>query len=344
MKRTQTRSLEQVLLSSAVQAMQATTGLAARALPSDGRVTIDGPGKSWSFTAEVRPTITPAVLALFLSRPHPKRQPQLLVARYINDELGARLRELGVHYIDTLGNAWIHRPGLVVQVQGRRLSTAAPAGPRARIHSRAAVQVIFPLLAQPGLVAAPLRDVARVANVSLGSADLILQELRSRGFVEGDRRQRRLVNKEALLEEWVGAFTSRLRPRLVLGRFRAIESSWTEHTDVTRHRALWSGEVAAVRLGLLKNPQTATIYADELPKQLLIEGRLARDPAGPIEVVRRFWSDTGEDRRVLVAGSDPALAPVILIYADLLAIGSDRIREVAELLRKGEMASCLQPA
>lgn len=344
MKRTQGRSLEHVLLSTAVQAMQATTGLAARALSSDGLVTIDGPGKSWSFTAEVRPTITPAVLALILGRPHQKRLPQLLVARYINDDLGARLRERGVHYLDTLGNAWIHRPGLVVQVQGRRLPATAPAGPRARIHSRAAIQVIFPLLAQPGLVGAPVRDVAHVAHVSLGSADLILQELRARGFVEGDRRHRRLVNKAALLEEWVGAFTSRLRPRLVLGRFRALQPGWTEHMDIARHRALWSGEVAAVRLGLLKNPQTVAIYADELPKGLLIEGRLARDPAGPIEVVRRFWSDTIEDRRILTAGSDPALAPVLLIYADLLAVGSDRLREVAELLRKKEMASCLSPA
>lgn len=341
MRRTQKRSPEHLLLSTAVQAMQAATGLAARALPSDGLVTIGGPGTSWSFTAEVRSTITPAVLALVLGRPHPRRPPQLLVARYINEELGARLRERGIHYIDTLGNAWIRRPGLVVHVQGRRLPATAPAGPRGRIHSRAAIQVIFPLLAHPGLVAAPLRDLAHLAQVSLGSADLILQELRSRGFVEGDRRHRRLVNKEALVEEWVGAFTSRLRPRLVLGRFRAIQPDWFERTDIARHGAQWSGEAAAARLDLLKNPQTVVIYADELPKRLIIEARLARDPAGSIEVIRRFWSDTVDGRQPLAIERDPALAPFLLVYADLLAVGSDRVREVAQLLREKKMASCL---
>lgn len=285
MKRTRSRTLEHKLLSTAVHAVQEATGLVVRALPSEGLVTIDGSGKRWSFTVDVRPTITPAVLALVLGRPNPKRSPQPLVARYINDELGARLRERGIHYIDTLGNAGIHRPGLVVQVQGRRLPAAASAGPRARIHSRAAIQVIFPLVTQPGLVAAPVRDLAHVARVSLGSADLILQELRGRGFVEGDRKSRRLVNKGALLEEWVEAFTSRLRPRLVLGRFRAIQPDGIERTDVARHGAPWSGEVAAARLDLLKNPQTVVIYTDELPKRLIIEGRLARDPAGPIEVI-----------------------------------------------------------
>jgi hypothetical protein len=206
------------------------------------------------------------------------------------------------------------------------------------------IQVVFSLLSFPGLVKATVRQIAGTVRVGLGTADRVLHRLELQGFLRGGRGTRRLTRRELLLEEWVTAFTSRLRPRLVLGRFRALRPDWCEQADITPHHAHWSGEVAAARLHLLDHPQAVSIYADAVPGRLLIENRLARDPEGSIEILRRFWADPIQDGSSPHAGPDLGLVPLPLIYADLLVLGSGRTREVAHLLRKKEMAPCLTPA
>lgn len=84
---------------------------------------------------------------------------------------------------------------------------------------------------------------------------------------------------------------------------------------------MWSGDVAAARLGLLTTPQTVTIYANQLPAKLVMECRLARDLEGPIEILQSFW-DTKVVSSASPPASDPSLAPALLIYTDLLELGS----------------------
>jgi hypothetical protein len=73
-------------------------------------------------------------------------------------------------------------------------------------------------------------------------------------------------------------------------------------------------------------PGTATLYADEIDPKLLIDLKLQLDPKdGNVEVLRRFWTQPGQE---------PGIAPLPLVYADLLATGDARCIETAKLLHE----------
>lgn len=59
------------------------------------------------------------------------------------------------------------------------------------------------------------------------------------------------------------------------------------------------------------------------------EGRHCDQPAGNVEILRRFWTFDGE-----TAGQVPDL----LVYADLLAIGDARCLETAKEMHDGIVA------
>jgi hypothetical protein len=56
---------------------------------------------------------------------------------------------------------------------------------------------------------------------------------------------------------------------------------------------------------------------------------LKTDPAGEVEILRRFWRFDDQE---------PALTPTLLVYADLLAIGDARCMDTAKLLYDGILA------
>jgi hypothetical protein len=80
----------------------------------------------------------------------------------------------------------------------------------------------------------------------------------------------------------------------------------------------------------IRNPESLVLYVDTaeygLPAELLIHNRWHRDPHGSIVIRQLFW------RNLL---DDPAgVAPVTLIYADLLASREPRQLEVARHMRR----------
>jgi hypothetical protein len=184
---------------------------------------------------------------------------------------------------------------------------------------------VFALLCNPELVKAPYRTIAAQAPVALGAVGPILDDLAELGFVENRPAGRRLVRKPELLDRWVAAYAERLRPRLLLNRFRAADPAWwrTQHVPDT----LWGGEVAAYTKTRYLQPQLCTIYADRLPPDTIVANRLTHDPDGAVELVRRFWAFDYTD-------PDGPLVHPVLVYADLVAEPDKRRREAAGVLRE----------
>jgi hypothetical protein len=83
------------------------------------------------------------------------------------------------------------------------------------------------------------------------------------------------------------------------------------------------GEGAAARLTRYLRPGTLTFYGEKAEPRFLLDHRLRTDPAGEVEILRRFWGFDNDD---------PALTPTLLVYADLLAIGDARCLEIEERL------------
>ena len=154
-----------------------------------------------------------------------------------------------------------------------------------------------------------------------------MPDLIDQGFLTKpkDGRNRALL-KESLIQQWAEAFARRLRPKLIIGRFRTGEPNLLAKTTWTLNGAQIGGEIAGGQLTNYLKPGTATFYADNLDPGFVIENRLIKDQKGNIEILRRFW----DNEALGMAHND--FVPLPLVYADLIAIGDARTIEIARLV------------
>ena len=147
-----------------------------------------------------------------------------------------------------------------------------------------------------------------------------LHKLRYIAVVDGARK---LLQPERLLRQWAEAYARTFRPKLLLGRYRTEHERWWEQLELRDYGLLLGGEPAAATLTRHLRPEIITLYAEKADPRLLLDFKLRPDPDGPIEIVKRFWAFDGDDS---------AVAPLPLIYADLLLTGDARCIEAADLI------------
>ena len=148
------------------------------------------------------------------------------------------------------------------------------------------------------------------------------------------KRGRRLANKAKLIERWVTTYPELLRPKLVLGRYRAVDRDWWKHAPFQNFQAWWGGEVAAAKLTKYLKPEQVTIYIKGKPAELLLTNKLKKDPNGDVELLEAFW-------QINYDWPHTELAPPLLIYADLLATGDARNIETAMMIYEQELAGLI---
>jgi len=107
---------------------------------------------------------------------------KILISDYINDEMGTRLREAKVNYLDRAGNAHLDIAPIYVLIQGKVPKDVAILDKTARLFTETGLKVIFALLANPGLLNASYREVANHANVSMGTIGWVLRGLKEQDY------------------------------------------------------------------------------------------------------------------------------------------------------------------
>jgi hypothetical protein len=153
----------------------------------------------------------------------------------------------------------------------------------------------------------------------------VIKDLENRKHLTLGITPRRILNPDRLFEEWVAAFPTALRPKLNARRFRAPEPNWTDQVALRTYGAYWGGEVAAKKLLHHLQPETATIYTTEMPRQLIVDQRLRADVNGDVEIFDVFWNTER------VHGIDDIVPPV-LAYADLFTTTEGRDIEAARMI------------
>jgi hypothetical protein len=240
--------------------------------------------------------------------------------------MAEQLRQDGIEFIDTAGNAFINQPPLYIYIKGNRPPEIAQQARLKRAFKPAGLRMIYAFLCNPGFENKTYREIAATTDVALGTVDWIIKELKELGFLlDMGKRGQRLIQKENLLQRWVAAYPEQLRPKLILGRFRG-EYGWWQQKRLDPFKAQWGGEVAAAKLTKYLKPEMITIYttAHQL-NQLLIENRLKKDPNGDVEILEKFW-------KLTEMWQHEDLVHPILIYADLLATGNQRTIETAKMI------------
>lgn len=291
---------------------------------ADAQLCLNAAGRGVRYLAQVKRSLRPATIGAVQAQLQRLGSDALLVADYVTPPLADRLREAGIQFIDAAGNAHLYAEGLLVWVKGQRprVSPGAPP-PEGRVFQPSGLQVVFALLCDPDVVDAPYRELGRLAAVAHGTVGWVMPELRRIGFVAEIHGRRRLVRSLTLLSRWLELYPIRLRPKHVLTRYRAEHLDWAEPRELKSRGLLLGGEPAAAALTGNLRPATVTLFGPRLPVEMLKEYRLHPDPHGNVELIDRFWCFEGET---------PGLAPVLLVYADLLSIGDARCLETAEMI------------
>jgi hypothetical protein len=333
------RTLEEMILRSAAEQLREATGLNVEVHPAvagegpNGVIQITWQDMEWRFAAEVKhtPTLTTAVAAVQGLRSQGERR--IIIAGHIPPSQADLLKETDIPFMDAAGNAYLNEPPLYVFIKGKKPVQRYVGRPPLRAFRPTGLQVIFVLLCNPGMENARYREIASTANVALGTVGWVMQDLRQIGLlVEMGRRGRRLVEKEKLLERWVAAYPEQLKPKKLLGIFKATNPDWWRDAELPPTQAYWGGETAAAKFSDHLKPQRATIYTNELRAlaALMVKNEIRQDPNGNIEIVKRFWNFESDQEF-------PALVHPILIYADLLATADFRNIETARIIYDTEV-------
>lgn len=256
--------------------------------------------------------------------------------------------------IDAAGNGHIEVPGLLLHVRGNTLpkeekqnilgSEASTA-----LASPAGIKVLYVCLtAAPSTEHASnglnQRELARLAGVSLGSVNRILDLLEANDFLaRPSRRAWRLMRRRALVDFWLANYPVGLRPKLTPTRFSGtLPPQWWDTPNLLQEGTLLGGEVAHWLRFHAIQPASATLYVppqtrSEQVSCLVRNLRLKPDPRGNVEILDRFWDSGQEPSEGERSGvmSMPGMydMPVVsdlLIGADLMITTDARTRPAIE--------------
>jgi hypothetical protein len=283
------------------------------------------------FALEVKLGITKATIGVIAQKLFGFQEKPLLVTRYVNPRIAEVLREMDIPFIDVAGNAYVNKPPLYIYIKGNKLADEMRPEPIQRAFKPAGLKVLYVLLCNPGIEVETLREIAKAADVALGTVNRVMKELEKMGhLIEIGRRGRRLVRKDHLLKRWVTAYPEQLKPKLFRGRFRAINYDWWKDINIKDFGAYWGGEVAAARLTKYLRPEIFTIYTNQPIGKLVLKNKLKKDPDGNVEILNRFWNFKPNTVNI-------DLVHPILVYADLMATGDTRNIETAGMIYDTEI-------
>lgn len=334
-----TKNREKKLLEKALQAFKNITGLnmvveetrlRGNYAQYDALVKLKAKGLDKKFAVEIKRRLTNAILGAIIHQLKEFQHKGILITDYVNPIMAERLRGMDVPFIDTAGNVYINEPPIFIYIRGNKPTEKLQKEKLRRVFQPTGLKVLFAFFCNPNLVNAPYRDIAKAANVALGTVGWVFTDLREMGFLmDMGKRGRKLVNKEKLLELWVIVYPARLRPKLIIGRYTGPKPDWHKRAQLHKYNGLWGGEVGAAMLTKYLKPELITIYVRGEYANLLLANKLKKDPKGNIELLKVFWGFNFEERDIV---------PPLLVYADLLATGDARNFETAELIYERELA------
>jgi len=298
----------------------------------NARVTLRTPKGRHEMALEIRNSpATRSAAQSFLARAlRNAARPWLVLSPYVSRPVGQLLASKDISFVDQAGNCHISiGQDYVAHIEGRRpqLHPRHGRGLGARSY-----QVLFALLARPELATAPIRSLAQAAGVGKTAAADLVTRLREEGLLLRGKSGHHVARPEVLMDRWVAGYADKLRPRLLLGRYRsaareprafesAVEATLGESLDWA-----WGGATAAYRLTHHYQSATTTLHVGELPTRTQRELTLLPSKDGPVVIL-------GTPGPLALEGPAPHVAHPLLVYSELVLEGNDRALAAAAEIR-----------
>jgi hypothetical protein len=269
-----------------------------------------------------------------------EEEPWLLFTERVTPKVGEILRERGVGYVDTTGNAWIQQPGLCVWIEGRRAAVASETPHKATTPT--ALQLSFLLLKSREWCNRPYRELAARTGLALGTVGWIMSALTKAGHIFHEEERRALRLPRDLHVHWEQRWHDRLRPRLgtVLCKGKA-DPGFRSLLETCADEPEWiiGGELAATCVAGNVEPTTTTLHVPPAEVRACMQRlKLIPHPEGNIRIVETFGQENGWQRAERESGSRIALADPILIRAELLDSRDERLHLLASELLEAFIA------
>ena len=263
-------------------------------------------------------------------------RPMLLLARYLPAPSAEKLADAGVNFLDRAGN--IHLTlgkNYGRTIIGRRESQKVK---EPKVITAAKGQLLFTFAAYEQAPSWTVRQLAEASGVSKSNVAKLRKQLVEEGILT---RTFHLRDRQKLEGQLLRAYEQALRPKLLINRYRAAESSTERLVQKLRKTFAkssirWSitGGPAAFELQrFYKGPETP-IFAESLNDASLRELRVLPDRNGPLVFLKAFgtvpfWKKIGSS----------TIAHPWLIYSELMYSSDPRAHEAAEQLKAEFLSS-----
>jgi hypothetical protein len=295
-----------------------------------GSIVVTTPAGKFELVADLRKSHVGRAGGEALLAKHQGDPNVVVLAPLIGAELGGRLADAEVNFVDADGNCFVKLDDrYIARIQqatrGRREESAS-GGIRA-----AGYQVLFGLLANDQLRLSTVRALAAATGVSMAPAHQIRGRLVEQGLAwRGHDGQfswfpDRFDDAVAM---FVTGYGTVLRKKLLVGRFRTpdqdVDACERRIADALRDHPVWAfgGGSAAQRITGHYHGPNVTLHLHEPTRQTLRAIKAIPDRDGPLVVLRSPGAGGLE-------GPKPHVAHPLLVHAELLHEGGERAREAA---------------
>ena len=270
----------------------------------------------------------------------------ILIANILSDTIKEKLKEVGISYLDTAGNAFIfYPPNIAIAIEGKKRIVNQEIL-KDKAFTKTGMSVVFQYLKDDTLLQQPYRSIAESIGVSLDSITKTNESLKQQGFIRQlTKQQIALTDKKRHFEKWADVYETRIKPPLLYEKFSFLnqeaERNWKDLP--LSDNSCWGGEAAASFQTDFIRPAIFTLYSTESKADLMRNYRLKPDPNGNILVylpfidIKLMWNGGPIIFNTPVgfvnnSKHDRLFTHPILTYADLLNSGDARNFEVAQKL------------
>ena len=145
--------------------------------------------------------------------------------------------------------------------------------------------------------------------------------MKAKRYLVQTDKGRRLAMREEIIEWWQQQYNEFLKPKLLVNRmaFRTPEARKKWKEMVLPKGMYWGGDCGANLIDGYLIPGEFEIYTDVVSSLLLRTGMVMPASDGEIHIYKRFW----------IGDESESLAPILVIYADLMGTGDSRCHEAA---------------
>jgi len=327
------------IVAKAIERLQELTGIEVQYTPQathkneEGGIINIGKKPGIGLGAEIKNEIREAQIPVLMNQMKKHNGKFILVSRYIPGPVKDRLKSEGVNYLETSGNCFISNGQLFVYINDQKVTPQRETG-KSVLWNAAGLKFVFAVLQNPDILNQSYREIANAAGVALGTIGKLIENLKSENFLKEGKKNGDTIlfleRKDELITRWVTLYNTTLRPKQLIGRFKAVGN--TTVNGLTLPPGLfWGGEPAGAKLTKFLRPEKFTLYSALEKLHVIKMLKLVPDTDGNIELLNIFWNSETIDNEKNVA--EMQIAPPLIVYADLLGSYDSRNYEIAERIK-----------